>query len=59
MSYKILLADDDKNVLSALKLQLKVDGFSSHSVKSPNEVLNALKNEEFDLVLMDLNYHQA
>ena len=58
MSYKILLADDDKNVLSALKLQLKVDGFSSHSVKSPNEVLNALKNEEFDLVLMDLNYHQ-
>lgn len=58
MSYKILLADDDKNVLSALKLQLKVDGFYSHSVKSPNEVLNALKNEEFDLVLMDLNYHQ-
>ena len=58
MSYKILLADDDKNVLSALKLQLKVDGFASHAVMSPDEVLNALKSEEFDLVLMDLNYHQ-
>ncbi|MCO4798771.1 MAG: sigma-54-dependent Fis family transcriptional regulator [Colwelliaceae bacterium] len=57
MSYKVLLADDDKNILAALKLQLKVEGFSSVPVTSPNEVLSALKEQDFDLILMDLNYH--
>jgi DNA-binding NtrC family response regulator len=58
MSYKVLLADDDINILAALKLQLKVENFSSKAVTSPNEVLVALKEEHFDLILMDLNYQQ-
>ncbi len=58
MSYKVLLADDDRNVLSALKLQLKISGFQSASASRPKEVLLALKESDFDLVLMDLNYQQ-
>jgi DNA-binding NtrC family response regulator len=58
MSYKVLLADDDKNILAALKLQLKVAGFTSKAVTTPNEVLEAIKNDSFDLILMDLNYQQ-
>jgi len=58
MSYKVLLADDDINILAALKLQLKVEGFASTSVTTPNEVLIALKDQCFDLILMDLNYQQ-
>jgi len=57
MSYNVLLADDDENILSALKLQLKVEGFSCLAVSSPEEVLRQLKQESFDLLLMDLNYH--
>jgi len=58
MSYKVLLADDDINILAALKLQLKVEGFTSTAVTTPDEVLNALKEQCFDLILMDLNYQQ-
>jgi len=57
MSYNVLLADDDENILSALKLQLKVEGFSCLAVSSPAEVLKQLKQKNFDLLLMDLNYH--
>lgn len=58
MSYKVLLADDDENILAALKLQLKMEGFSSDAVTSPESVIKALKNTNYDLLLMDLNYHQ-
>jgi len=58
MSYKVLLADDDVNILAALKLQLKVEGFSSTGVTTPKEALSTLKAECFDLILMDLNYQQ-
>ena len=58
MSYNVLLADDDENILAALKLQLKVEGFTSFSVTNPKEVLTALKHQNYDLILMDLNYQQ-
>jgi DNA-binding NtrC family response regulator len=58
MSYKVLLADDDKNILAALKLQLKIEGFHSQGFTTPSEVLAALKSDSFDLILMDLNYQQ-
>jgi len=58
MSYKVLLADDDKNILAALKLQLKMEGFTSDAVTSPEDIIKALKTTNYDLLLMDLNYHQ-
>lgn len=56
MSYKILVADDDTGVLSAIKLLLKSKGYSSTTVESPEGLLDALAGQDFDLVLMDLNY---
>ena len=53
---KILIADDQQDVLEALRLLLKGEGYQLESVASPARVLAALKAEDFDVVLMDLNY---
>ncbi|HEY0405075.1 MAG TPA: sigma-54 dependent transcriptional regulator [Pyrinomonadaceae bacterium] len=53
---KILIADDQQDVLEALRLLLKGEGYQLESVASPARVLVALKAEDFDVVLMDLNY---
>lgn len=53
---RILVADDQADVLEALRLLLKGAGYASVQVSSPQEVLNAASAERFDLILMDLNY---
>jgi DNA-binding NtrC family response regulator len=53
---RILIADDQAEVLDALRLLLKGEGFGTESAGSPRRVLTALEKEEFDAVLMDLNY---
>ena len=53
---RILVADDQPDVLEALRLLLKGAGYASVQVSSPQEVLNAASAERFDLILMDLNY---
>ncbi len=53
---KFLIADDQVEVLDALRLLLKVEGFQSEAVTSPAAVIEAITTSEFDLVLMDLNY---
>jgi sigma-B regulation protein RsbU (phosphoserine phosphatase) len=56
---RILLADDQQDVLEALRLLLKGEGFATESVNSPAAVIKALstpREREFDLMLMDLNY---
>ena len=53
---KILIADDQPDVLEALRLLLKGEGYKTESVRSPADVLPALEAREFDLLLMDLNY---
>jgi sigma-B regulation protein RsbU (phosphoserine phosphatase) len=55
-SPRILIADDQPDVLAALTLLLKGEGFQSEEVFSPAAVLEALKTRDFDLLLMDLNY---
>ena len=52
----ILLADDQPDVLEALRLLLKAEGYATKSAKSPHEVLVTLDDGEPDLLLMDLNY---
>jgi sigma-B regulation protein RsbU (phosphoserine phosphatase) len=51
-----LIADDQPDVLAALRLLLKGAGFQTESVTSPAAVIEAIKRQDFDLVLMDLNY---
>jgi DNA-binding NtrC family response regulator len=53
---KILIADDQLDVLEALRLLLKAEDYRIESVASPARVLEALKAQDFDVLLMDLNY---
>jgi DNA-binding NtrC family response regulator len=52
----ILIADDQADVLEALKLLLKTEGYRTEPAASPAAILNAVESSDFDLVLMDLNY---
>ena len=56
VSPKILIADDQPDVLEALRLLLKSNGYEIVSASSPAGILSALDSRDFDLVLMDLNY---
>jgi phosphoserine phosphatase RsbU/P len=56
MKPRILIADDQPDLLDALKLLLKGQGIEFDAVTSPEAALNALNSRPFDLVLMDLNY---
>lgn len=53
---RTLIADDQPDVLAALRLLLKGAGYQTESADSPAAVLNAIQQEKFDLLLMDLNY---
>ena len=53
---RILIADDQPDVLNALRLLLKGQGYETEGVTSPAELLRAMEAREFDLLLMDLNY---
>ena len=55
-SPRVLIADDQPDVLEALKLLLKREAYSIETVNSPPGLLDALAAREFDVVLMDLNY---
>src|ERR1700690_556488 len=53
---RLLIADDQRDVLEALRLLLKPEGFVIEEVTSPSGVLDALQSREFDAGLIDLNY---
>jgi DNA-binding NtrC family response regulator len=53
---RILVADDQPDVLEALRLLLKSEGFDIDTVGSPAAVLKTLESRDFDAVLIDLNY---
>jgi phosphoserine phosphatase RsbU/P len=53
---RALIADDQPDVLEALRLLLKNEGFQTEAAQSPAAVLDKLQSHRFDLVLMDLNY---
>ena len=53
---RALIADDQPDVITALRLLLRNAGYQTEAATSPEEVLEAIKHDNFDLVLMDLNY---
>jgi len=53
---KVLIADDQRDVLESLRLLLKGEGFQIETVTSPAEVMSALESGDFDCLIMDLNY---
>src|ERR1035441_1309020 len=52
----ILIADDQADVLEALRFLIKGEGYQSEAVTSPAAALDAIESRDFDAVLMDLNY---
>jgi sigma-B regulation protein RsbU (phosphoserine phosphatase) len=53
---RILIADDQPDLIDALRLLLKGRGIETSGVSSPEATLTALAKGSFDLLLMDLNY---
>jgi DNA-binding NtrC family response regulator len=53
---RILVADDQPDVLEALRILLKAEGFEAATASSPADVLAAARSNDFDLALVDLNY---
>ena len=52
----ILIADDQTDVLEALRLLIKAEGYVTEAVTAPAAALHAIEARDFDAVLMDLNY---
>ena len=53
---RILIADDQPDVLEALRLLLKAEGYQVEMAASPAAVMSAIEARDFDAVIMDLNY---
>src|ERR1700676_4357321 len=53
---RILIADDQADVLEALRLLLKGEGYQIESDASPAAIVSTLDARDFDVVLMDFNY---
>ena len=52
-SYKILAVDDEPGIIDSLSIFLKRSGYSFTGVTDPVEAIKKIKNEHFDLLLLD------
>ena len=52
--YNILVCDDEKDIVSALKIYLTADGYQVFEAYNGREALEVLKSQEIHLVLMDI-----
>jgi len=53
---RILIADDQPDIIEALRLLLKGEGYQTEAVKSPAAAIKAIESRDYALLLMDLNY---
>src|ERR1043166_174324 len=53
---RILIADDQPDVLEALRILLKGAGHQTDAVTSLSGIVNALEKKDYALLMMDLNY---
>lgn len=53
---RVLIADDQPDVLKALRLLMKPEGYEIEAASSPADIVEAISHHDFDVVLMDLNY---
>ncbi len=52
--YKILICDDEKNIVSALKIYLESAGYETRTAYNGKEALDIIKNEEIHLAILDI-----
>jgi DNA-binding NtrC family response regulator len=55
----ILVVDDDPSVIASLGLLLKRHGYATRAALSQESALASLREQEFDLVLQDMNFSRA
>src|SRR5437773_7965134 len=53
---RILIDDDQRDVLEALRILLKGEGHQTDAVTSLTGIFNALEKKDYSLLMMDLNY---
>jgi DNA-binding NtrC family response regulator len=53
---RVLVADDQPDVREALRLLLKSEDYRIETVANPSAVLSAMETQDFDILLLDLNY---
>jgi DNA-binding NtrC family response regulator len=53
---RILIADDQQDVLESLRLLLKPEGYRVETVTTPNQAVTAAEDHHLDVALVDLNY---
>lgn len=52
--YKILICDDEKDIVAALKIYLEAEGYGTLTAYNGNEALRVIAENEVHLVLMDI-----
>jgi DNA-binding NtrC family response regulator len=53
---KLLIVDDNKSILSALELLLQDEFDEVKTIANPNQLPSLIESNEFDLVLLDMNF---
>src|SRR5688500_8434522 len=56
---RLLIADDQQDVLDALRLLLSRENFALTLVNSPTALVEQIRTAKWDAVLMDLNYSRG
>ncbi|MBU8892601.1 MAG: sigma-54 dependent transcriptional regulator [Bacteroidales bacterium] len=56
---KILIVDDDKQVLKTLEFLLETEFGQITTLKDPNQLPSMLRSEKFDVILLDMNYSKG
>ena len=52
-NYKIIAVDDEEGIIDSLSIFLKRSGYDFIGVTDPQEAINRVKNEHFDLMILD------
>lgn len=52
-NYKILAVDDEEGIIDSLSIFLKRSGYEFTGVTNPEEAIQKVKNEHFDLMILD------
>jgi DNA-binding NtrC family response regulator len=55
-SGKILVVDDNRNALSALKMLLQMEFEHVVTLANPNLIPSTIKKDDYDIVLLDMNF---
>ena len=54
MNYKIIAVDDEQGIVDSLSIFLKRSGYNFVGVTDPQEAIERVKNEHFDLLYIHL-----